>query len=123
MIALVSWFPLSNVMCSGYLIFNNINNSIVSTELYPRSTKSPINIYFVFGKSPPILNSSNKSKNYPCKSPHIVTGDDNGYTFDSSISIFFISSHTFLTIYSGSILPCFISTIYLSMSIYKIFYF
>ena len=40
-------------------------------------------MYFESGISPPILNNSNKSKNYPWISPHTVTGDETGYTFDS----------------------------------------
>ena len=51
---------------------------MVSTELYPLSTKSPINMYLESGISPPILNSSNKSKNYPWISPQTVTGDETG---------------------------------------------
>ena len=36
-----SWFPRIKVILSGYLIFRQRRSSKVSTEWYPRSTKSP----------------------------------------------------------------------------------
>ena len=40
-VVLTSWFPLSNVMCAGYLSLRHSSKLSVSTELCPRSTKSP----------------------------------------------------------------------------------
>lgn len=74
-------------MCAGYLSFKHSNRLSVSTELCPRSTKSPKNTYDVSGGHPPTLSKRfNKSKNWPCISPTIVTGLIIGWTLDSSMS-------------------------------------
>ena len=74
-------------MWAGNLSFKHSNRLSVSTELCPRSTKSPKNMYDVSGGQPPTPSKIfNKSKNCPCKSPTIVTGLVTGWTLDSSIS-------------------------------------
>ena len=67
--------PLSKKILSGYLTFKQNNNVIVYTELYPRSTKSPIMINLFYGIPPPLRKSYFTSKNWPWTSPAILTGD------------------------------------------------
>ena len=73
-------------MHQGYFAFKHSKYSMVSTELCPLSTKSPMKMYLFSGRSPPLLKSSSTSKNYPWMSPQIFTGAFTGWTLLSSAS-------------------------------------
>lgn len=124
-----SWFPLRRINLSGNFNLYKNKRVIVSTEWYPRSTKSPIIIYRLAWKLPPFWNNSNKSKNCPWTSPQTVTGACTGWTLDSSNSSALTFLQSFFIVFSGKILQA--RTVYIHWStfmtylyliIYIIFY-
>ena len=83
-------------------------------KMHELSSDLTIKIYAVSGHFPPTLINSNRSHSCPCISPTTETGEETGWTLDSSDNWVRTTSHNARIVGSGRISPASIRSIHCS---------